>query len=131
MDLFQLTTGSTGSAESLVDRPQTARALGSGTEEVFATPALVALMEAAAVACVDRHLPDGAISLGTQIAIEHVSASAVGAHVHARAELTAIDGRLLSFSLSAHEGDKLIGRGTHTRAVVDRKRFLEKLSTGR
>lgn len=131
MDLSQLKTGDTGSAEVIVDLPRTARALGSGTEEVFATPALVALMEAAAVTCIERHLPSGFISLGTQIAIEHLSASIVGARVSARADLTAIDGRQVSFSLSAHEGDKLIGRGTHIRAIVDRQRFLEKLSTAR
>lgn len=130
MNLSHLKTGSYGTADVVVDASCTARTLGSGSEAVYATPAMIALMEAAAVACVEQALPTGCISLGTQIAVEHIAATAVGAHVMARAELTGIEGRMMHFSVTALEGEKLIGRGAHTRAVVDRERFLAKLSSG-
>lgn len=131
MDLSQLKPGLAGTASTTVDAAQTARALGSGGEEVFGTPALAALMERAAVACVERLLPVGRISLGTHLAIDHVAPSPVGATVSARAELIAHDGRSLQFSITAHQGDLEIGRAMHRRAVVDRERFLANLAQNR
>lgn len=131
MDLSGLTPGLSGTAEALVDSARTARALGSGTEAVFATPAMVALMEEAAVAATAAHLPAGTITLGTHIAVDHLAATAEGARVSALAELVAVSGRTLTFTVTAHEGDKLIGKGTHVRAVVERQRFLDKLGPGR
>lgn len=122
-----LEPGLSGSASVVVDEPRTALALGSGSVAVFGTPALIALMEQAAVRCVETLLPPGQISLGTQINIDHVAPSGVGAQVTAHAELVAVEGRLLSFVLTAHEGGKLIGRGTHVRAMVDRERFMTKV----
>lgn len=127
MSQTELRIGLSGEARTSVDDARTARAMGSGGEAVFATPAMVALMEAAAVATVERLLPAGHISLGTEINVEHVAATPLAAEVSARAELTAIEGRLLRFALTAHEGDKLIGRGSHVRAVVERARFLARL----
>lgn len=121
-----LRPGRSGEASLVVQEAQTARALGSGSEAVLATPALVALMEAAACAALGM-LQDGQISLGTRIDVEHLAATAVGAGVTARAELTAVEGRTLTFAITAHEGDKLIGRAGHTRALVDRARFLARL----
>ncbi len=127
MDLSSLRIGMAGDAGVVVDESRTALALGSGSVPVFATPAMIAVMEQAAAQCVEPGLPGGAISLGTLINVEHVAATALGASVTARAELTAIEGRLLSFAVTAHEGHKLIGRGKHTRAVVDRERFMSKV----
>ncbi|MDO9384329.1 MAG: thioesterase family protein [Hyphomicrobiaceae bacterium] len=127
MDLSGLRVGIAGEAALVVDESRTALALGSGSVPVFGTPAMVALMEKAAAQCVEQALPAGAITLGTEISVEHVAATALGARVAARAELTAIDGRVLRFTVTAHEGEKLIGRGTHTRAVVDRQRFMTKV----
>ena len=128
MELGGLQVGMRGSARAVVDEARTAVALGSGSVPVFGTPAMIALMEHAAAQCVDARLQAGQITLGTSISVEHVAATAVGASVVASAELTGIDGRLLQFSIAAHEGEKLIGRGSHVRAVVDRDRFMAKVA---
>lgn len=128
MDVSRLTPGLKGRAQAIVDEARTARAQGSGSEAVFATPAMVALMEEAAVAATAAHLPDDTITLGTRVAIDHLAATPLGASVSATAELTAISGRTLTFSVTAYEDEKLIGQGTHIRAVVDRKRFLDRLA---
>lgn len=130
MDLSALRAGLLGEASLVVGEAHTARAMGSGSEPVFATPALVALMEAAAVACAERLLPEGHISLGTEIHVEHLAASVVGARISSRAELVAVEGRVIRFALTAKEGDKLIGKGTHSRAIVERARFLARLGSG-
>ena len=95
--------------------------------EVFATPAMVALMENAAMNAVAPHLEAGQTTVGTQITTSHIKASALGATISATATLTAVDGRSLTFAITAREGDKIIGEGSHTRFIVDRERFLSKL----
>ena len=111
----------------VVDNSNTAVALGSGDMDVFATPAMVALMENAAMNAVAPHLEQGQTTVGTQITTNHIKASALGATISATATLTAVDGRSLTFTIVASEGDKTIGEGTHTRFIVDRERFLSKL----
>ena len=111
----------------VVDNSNTAVALGSGDMDVFATPAMVALMENAAMNAVAPHLEQGQTTVGTQITTSHIKASALGATISATATLTAVDGRSLTFTIVASEGDKTIGEGTHTRFIVDRERFLAKL----
>ena len=111
----------------VVDNSNTAVALGSGDMDVFATPAMVALMENAAMNAVASHLEQGQTTVGTQITTNHIKASALGATISATATLTAVDGRSLTFTIVASEGDKTIGEGTHTRFIVDRERFLAKL----
>ena len=110
-----------------VDNTNTAAALGSGDMDVFATPAMVALMENAAMNAVAPHLEQGQTTVGTQISTSHIKASALSATISATATLTAVDGRSLTFAITAREGDKTIGEGTHTRFIVDRERFLAKL----
>ena len=114
-------------ATTTVNPNNTALALGSGDMEVFATPAMVALMENAAMNAVAPHLEAGQTTVGTQITTSHIKASALGATISATATLTAIDGRSLTFAITAREGDKVIGEGSHTRFIVDRERFLAKL----
>lgn len=118
------------SAQSLtkVDNTNSAIALGSGDMEVFATPAMVALMENAAAKCAAPHLEEGATTVGTFISTSHIKASAFGTEVTASATLTSIDGRLLTFSIEAREGDVLIGQGTHTRFIVYREKFMQKVA---
>lgn len=106
---------------------KTAIALGSGDMRVLATPAMVALMENAAMMAVAGELADGQTTVGSEINTTHLRPSAVGATVRATATLTEQDDRRLSFKVEAFEGDKLIGSGTHVRFVVDRERFLAKL----
>ena len=114
-------------ATTAVNQNNTALALGSGDMEVFATPAMVALMENAAMNAVAPHLEAGQTTVGTQITTSHIKASALGATISATATLTPVDGRSLTFAITAREGDKVIGEGSHTRFIVDRERFLAKL----
>lgn len=109
----------------------TARALGSGDLEVLGTPRLLAWCEQATVAAVADRLDEGRTSVGTRVEIAHERASAVGTTVTVTAELTHVDGRLLRFDVVAEqEADgaiAVVGRGTVTRVVVDRDRFLRRL----
>lgn len=105
----------------------TAEFIGSGDMAVLATPAMIALMENAAMLAVALHLDQGDTTVGTEIATSHIKASKVGSTISAIAELTAIEGRKLSFKIEAYDGDKLIGEGHHTRFIVNREKFLGKL----
>lgn len=105
----------------------TAEFIGSGDMAVLATPAMIALMENAAMLAVALHLDQGDTTVGTEIATSHIKASKVGNTISAIAELTAIEGRKLSFKIEAYDGDKLIGEGHHTRFIVNREKFLGKL----
>ena len=109
-----------------VENSNTALALGSGDMEVFATPAMVALMENAAMNAVAAHLEAGQTTVGSQITTTHIKPSALGATITATATLTAVEGRKLTFAVEAHDGETLIGSGTHTRYIVSRERFLSK-----
>lgn len=105
----------------------TAEFIGSGDMAVLATPAMIALMENAAMLAVALHLDQGDTTVGTEIATSHIKASKVGNPISAIAELTAIEGRKLSFKIEAYDDDKLIGEGHHTRFIVNREKFLGKL----
>lgn len=112
----------------IVSLSDTAKAQGSGDMEVLATPRLVALMENAAMLTVAPSLADGETTVGSEISITHLAPSAVGVEVVATAALQSIEGRKLTFSVSAKEGDMLIGEGKHVRYIVDRQRFISKLN---
>ena len=110
-----------------VENSNTALAFGSGDMEVFATPAMVALMENAAMNAVAAHLEAGQTTVGSQITTTHIKPSALGATITATATLTAVEGRKLTFAVEAYDGETLIGSSTHVRYIVDRERFLAKL----
>jgi predicted thioesterase len=118
-----LQPGRVGTASLVVTEAHLAPALGSGRAPVFATPAMVALIEAAAVACVEDQLAQGQETLGIHIDIEHIAATPAGLTVTATAELAEVSGRKLVFKVEARDGRELIGRGRHTRIVVDTARF--------
>ena len=105
----------------------TAAVMGSGDMQVLATPALVALMENAAMRTVHDLLPDGTTTVGGQIDVKHLRASALGAEVKAHAVLEKADGAKLHFRLQAFQDDTLIGEGTHLRFIVEREAFLARL----
>lgn len=107
---------------------RTARHLGSGGADVFATPAMIALMEADAVAAIDALLPPGQASVGTFIVVHHLAATPLGAEVRARAEVTAVDGREVSFRVEAWDDVERIGEGAHTRFVIDLDRFAKRVA---
>jgi predicted thioesterase len=120
---MQIDTGITGSATLVVEAEDTAIALGSGDVLVLGTPRVVALMEQAAVAALSGLLDPGFTTVGTRIAIDHLAPSFVGATVEATAEVVEADGRAVEFLVTAHEGDRLVAKGKHTRFAVDRDKF--------
>lgn len=122
-----LVPGLKGRASTQVVEALTAPVMGSGTVAVYATPAMVALMEAAAVACIEPHLAAGQASLGVRIDVEHVAATPPGLTVEATATLSAVDGRKLTFEIETRDSVDVIGRARHTRIIVDTARFLAKL----
>ncbi|MBO5895046.1 MAG: thioesterase family protein [Alistipes sp.] len=105
----------------------TAEFIGSGDMAVLATPAMVALMENAAMLAVALHLGEGETTVGSMISTSHLKPSKVGNAISAVAELTEIDGRKLTFKIQAYDGDTLIGEGDHIRFIVNREKFLSKL----
>jgi len=119
-----LEKGLTASATATVAAGNTAAAMGSGDLEVFATPAMVALMEHAALKAVAAELPEGATTVGAEMNVTHIKPSGLGAAITATAVLTGVDGRRLTFNVGARDGAGMIGEGVHVRYVVDRARFL-------
>lgn len=119
--------GLTGEHETIVRAELTATALGSGNVPVYATPALVALMEAAAVAAIAALLPEGQTSVGVEIDLKHLAATPPGQPVRARAEVTAVDERSVDFSIQAWDAHELIGEATHRRVIVDIDRFMRRV----
>lgn len=122
-----LTEGLTHTSTVLVSDTNTAQTLGSGDMPVFATPALVALMENAAMLTVATLLPEGSTTVGGFIETSHLAPSAIGSTIQATATLTEVKGRKLSFTIEAFEGEKLVGKASHIRFIVEREKFLSNL----
>ncbi len=120
---MHLKPGLVGTATLVVAREHTAAHLGSGRADVLASPVMITLMEAAAVACVERLLPEGKESLGVHVDVAHTAPTPVGMSVTARAELREVSGRKLTFDVEARDARETIGTGTHMRVVVDAERF--------
>ena len=114
-------------SELTVTDAVTAVRMGSGDMPVLATPAMMALMENAAMLAVADELPEGSTTVGGHIASSHLRPSKIGDVVRAVAEVTKVDGRKIEFNVSAYSGDVLLGEGTHLRIVVDRERFMSKI----
>lgn len=114
-------------SSTVVSASNTAEALGSGDMAVFATPAMVALMENAAMLAVRDSLPEGSTTVGVEMQTSHIKASAMGANITASATLVEVDSRRLTFDVKAWDDKGVIGEGRHVRFVVDRERFLSKL----
>ncbi len=119
--------GATYTAETLVKKENTAIALGSGNLEVFATPAMIALMENAAMNTVAPFLNESETTVGILMNTTHIAASAIGKRITAQAKLTAIEGRKLTFHIVAYDGEKCIGEGVHERFIVNKEKFMSKL----
>ena len=127
MSLLQ--PGLNAETTATVDESLLATVLGSGSVPVYATPAMVALMEAAAVAAIAEALPEGQTSVGTALDVRHLAATPPGHRVRARAEVTAVQGRKVSFRVQAWDERDLIGEGTHTRFVIDVARFMQRVES--
>ena len=124
---MSISVGARGCAETTVTEQNTALAMGSGLLPVFATPAMAALLEAAAVNACQAGLEEGQGTVGTHLDISHDAATPVGMTVRAEAEVTAVDGRAITFAVRAFDEAGQIGGGTHQRFVIDNERFLSKV----
>lgn len=123
---MELTKGIVGTKELTVTKDKTAAAVGSGLLDVFATPQMIALMEATASESVAPYLDEGSTSVGTLVNVSHVAATPVGMKVRCESELTEVDGRKLTFTVKAFDECDLIGEGTHERFVVFSEKFMAK-----
>jgi len=121
-----LSTGLKGRCETVVVQENTAAAVGSGLLPVFATPMMVALMENAAVNALAGHLSEGEGTVGTAMDLTHDAATPIGMKVWAEAELTAVDGRALTFTVAAYDEAGPIGKGVHHRFIIQNEKFLAK-----
>lgn len=119
--------GLIGTASTVVSEANTAKTMKSGSLDVFATPAMCALMEEAAVNAVQAELNEGETTVGTKLTITHDAPSALGKAISAKAEVLSVDNRRISFSVAAYEGDKVIGQGSHERFIINGERFMSKL----
>ncbi len=115
--------GLKGTAELVVEEAHTAPRIGSGHIRVLGTPVMINLMEAAALDAVDSLLSEGHQSLGIHLDVSHVAATPVGMRVQATAEVVAVEGRTITFKVTAHDEAELIGEGSHKRVVVNVDRF--------
>lgn len=122
-----LEKGLTATSRTVVSDANTAQTMGSGDLPVFATPAMVALMEHAALTAVAAALPEGSTTVGSEMNCSHIKPSKLGSQISATAVLTAVEGRKLTFTVGACDEQGIIGEGVHVRFVVDRARFMEKL----
>ena len=118
--------GRIGIAEALVEREDTAQVVGSGSLLVYATPCMAALMEGAACEAIEAALGDDKTTVGTELNIQHISATPVGMDVRAEATVTAVEGNVITFELHAYDEAGEIGRGTHKRVIVATQKFLDK-----
>lgn len=123
---MNITVGMTATIESVVEREDTAQVVGSGSLLVYATPCMVALMEGAACEAIEAELPEDKTSVGTELSIQHLSATPVGLEVRAEATVTAVDGNTITFQVTAFDESGKIGEGIHKRVIVSTQRFLDK-----
>ena len=125
---FSLKIGTEGLGEMVVGKTDTAIHYGSGLVEVFATPAMIALMEKTAQLSVQNQLPDGFVTVGTEIKVTHSKASPVGAKITCHTQLIDTIGKTLLFEVTTHDDHGIIGEGTHHRYIVNSKRFMERVA---
>ena len=123
---MEITVGMKGEVSTFVEREDTAAEVGSGDLLVDATPCMTALMEGAACEAIADALKEGQTTVGTELNIRHTSATPVGLEVRAEAEVTEVDGKVITFSLKAFDEVGEIGSGTHKRVLVNSQKFLDK-----
>jgi fluoroacetyl-CoA thioesterase len=124
-----MSAGLKGEARLVVGQSDTARALGSGEVEVLGTPRLVALLEEATIDAVKGYLDNGSTTVGMRVQVDHLQPTPVGAEVFAEAYLDKIEGRRITFTVTASDSGGLVAAGKVTRVVVDVNRFMSKCCT--
>ena len=123
---MEITVGMKAVAESFVEREDTAKEVGSGDLLVYATPCMAALMEGAACEAIAEALKETETTVGMELNIQHTSATPVGLDVRAEAEVTAVEGKVITFAITAFDESGEIGKATHKRVIVNSQKFLEK-----
>ena len=123
MEIF---VGMKAEVSTLVEREDTALEVGSGSLLVYATPCMAALMEGAACEAIADALDDSKTTVGTELILQHLSATPVGLEVRAEAEVTAVEGKVITFEIHAYDEVGEIGKASHKRVIVPTQKFLEK-----
>ena len=123
---MEILVGMKGAVSTLAEREDTAKEVGSGDLLVYATPCMVALMEGAACEAIAEALGENQTTVGTALNIEHISATPVGLEVRAEAEVTAVEGKVITFQVKAFDEAGESGRGTHQGVLVNSQKFLER-----
>ena len=124
-----VSAGQTATSTVTVTESNIAKTMKSGSLEVFATPAMCALMEEAAQAAVQPHLEEGEGTVGISLSISHDAPSPMGSTITAKATVTAVEGRKITFNIEASDGIGIIGKGTHERFVINNEKFMVKVGT--
>jgi len=124
---MELVKGIEKELEIIITPKDTAKAYGSGEVEVFASPAMISLMEKTALLLVKPLLNKGQNTVGTEVCVKHMKASALGQRVQSYAILTEIKEKKLLFQVEAYDENGLIGKGTHTRYIIDEEKFMKNL----
>lgn len=122
-----LQEGLTHTSQLKVTESVLAISMGSGDLPVLATPAMMALMENAAMLAVAPHLPEGSTTVGGHISASHIKPTPIGETVTATATVVKVDGKKIEFEVKAHCVDILLGEGSHLRFIVDREKFMSRL----
>ena len=124
-----VSAGQTATATVIVTESNMAKTMKSGSLEVFATPAMCALMEEAAQAAVQPYLEEGEGTVGIALSITHEAPTPLGSTVTAKATVSAVEGRKITFDIEASDGVGIIGRGTHERFVINNEKFMAKVTS--
>lgn len=123
---MEIAVGMKGEVSTLVEREDTAAEVGSGSLLVYATPCMVALMEGAACEAIAEAMDEDKTSVGMELSISHLAATPVGLEVRAEAQVTAVEGKVITFAVTAYDEAGKIGEGTHKRCIISSQRFLDK-----
>lgn len=123
----QINKGIKGEQELTVTENDTALKYGSGMVNVFATPAMIALMEVTALRSIESYLPDYVTSVGTEVNMKHLRASAIGRTLRCESTIIEVNGRKITFELTVWDDSILVGHGVHIRHLVDKEKFMSQL----
>ena len=129
--MSEIPVGASATETVVVTRELTVAHFAAGMPEVYGTPLMIYLMEVTSAKAVAPYLPPGWVSVGTEVNVKHLAATPIGLTVTATATVTAVNGRLVSFAVRAHDGVELIGEGRHVRALVETERFMKRAAEKR